>query len=59
MRQRTWKRAKDWYEFEGKIPQVVSDRLTKELESIISHGFAVLYVITKSWCPSRSRTATW
>lgn len=47
LRQRTWKRAKDWYEFEGKIPQVVSDRLTKELESIISHGFAVLYVIAQ------------
>ena len=47
LRQRTWQRAKDWYEFEGKIPQVVSDRLTKELESIISHGFAVLYVIAQ------------
>ena len=41
------KRAKDWYEFEGKIPDVVSNRLTKELESIISNGFAVLYVIAQ------------
>ena len=47
LRQRTWQRAKDWYEYEGKIPDVVSKRLTKELESIISHGFAVLYVIAQ------------
>lgn len=47
LRERTWKRAKDWYEFEGEIPEVVSKRLTKELDSIISHGFAVLYVIAQ------------
>ena len=47
LRERTWQRAKDWYEFEGKIPDVVSNRLTKELDSIISHGFAVLYVIAQ------------
>lgn len=59
LRNRTWKRAKDWYEFEGKIPDVVSNRLTKELESIISNGFAVLYVIAQKLVSSRSRTAIW
>ncbi len=47
LRQRSWQRAKDWYEFDSKIPDVVSQRLTKELDSIISHGFAVLYVIAQ------------
>ncbi len=47
LKQRVWQRAKDWYEFEGKIPDVVSKRLSKELDSIIHNGFAVLYVIAQ------------
>ena len=47
LKQRVWQRAKDWYEFEGKIPDAVSNRLSKELDSIIHNGFAVLYVIAQ------------
>ena len=39
-----WDRAKSMYEYNGEIPKIVSERLEKELTSIIKHGFAVLYV---------------
>ncbi|MBQ8545827.1 MAG: PolC-type DNA polymerase III [Clostridia bacterium] len=42
-----WDRAKSMYEFEGQIPEVVSQRLEKELTSIIQNGFAVLYMIAQ------------
>ncbi|MBQ7352932.1 MAG: PolC-type DNA polymerase III [Clostridia bacterium] len=42
-----WERAKKMYEFNGEVPNVVSERLSKELSSIIQNGFAVLYVIAQ------------
>ena len=47
LHQMCWDRAKSMYEFEGKIPDVVSSRLDKELTSIIKNGFAVLYKIAR------------
>lgn len=42
-----WERAENMYAFNGEIPKVVSERLSKELNSIISNGFAVLYMIAQ------------
>lgn len=47
LREICWEKAKDWYEKDGVIPEIVSARLTKELESIIKHGYAVLYIIAQ------------
>ncbi len=47
LQQRCWDRAMDWYGFEGRIPELVSSRLQKELDSIVKHGFAVLYMIAQ------------
>lgn len=47
LREICWSKAKDWYEYNGVIPDVVKDRLNRELDSIIMHGFAVLYIIAQ------------
>lgn len=47
LQKRCWDRAMDWYGYEGKIPEIVSARLQKELDSIIKNGYAVLYMIAQ------------
>ncbi len=42
-----WQRANDWYCHNGKIPDVVTERLERELGSIIKNGYAVLYIIAQ------------
>lgn len=45
IRNLTWEAAGQLYEFEGEISPVVKARVEKELDSIIGHGFAIMYYI--------------
>ncbi len=47
LREICWKKAKEWYEKDGKIPEIVEKRLNRELDSIIANGYAVLYIIAQ------------
>ena len=47
LREICWNKAKELYEKDGVIPEYVSDRLSRELDSIIENGFAVLYIIAQ------------
>lgn len=42
-----WTKARELYEKDGVIPEYVSSRLSRELDSIIANGFAVLYIIAQ------------
>jgi DNA polymerase-3 subunit alpha (Gram-positive type) len=41
----TWKAVSELYTFQGKTAPIVEDRVNKELDSIIGHGFAIMYYI--------------
>ncbi|MGN0298381.1 MAG: PolC-type DNA polymerase III [Lachnospiraceae bacterium] len=45
LRDMCYKRARDWYG--DNLPKIVVDRLERELNSIISNGFAVMYIIAQ------------
>lgn len=47
LREICWTKAREWYEFNGEVPELVKTRLNRELDSIIEHGFAVLYIIAQ------------
>ena len=44
LRELCWEKAKKMYEFKGEIPEIVTKRLNKELDSIINNGFSIMYI---------------
>lgn len=42
-----YKRAEELYGYEGRIPDVVTNRLEKELSSVIANGFSALYIAAR------------
>ncbi|MGN1473929.1 MAG: PolC-type DNA polymerase III [Eubacteriales bacterium] len=42
-----WDKARSMYEHNGVLPDIVKNRLDRELSSIIKNGFAVLYMIAQ------------
>lgn len=47
VKQMSWQTAQDSYGKDGKLPPIVEQRLVRELDSIISHGFAIMYYIAQ------------
>lgn len=45
VRRLTYERAMELYGYEGKLPELVEQRINKELSSIIDNGFAIMYYI--------------
>ncbi|MBQ7105960.1 MAG: PolC-type DNA polymerase III [Clostridia bacterium] len=39
-----WERAMNTYGYNGEIPEIVSKRLEKELNGIISNGYSIMYI---------------
>ncbi len=44
LREICWDRAKSMYEYNGEIPEIVSKRLSKELDGIINNGYSIMYI---------------
>ncbi len=44
LKQICWDRAMNMYGYEGKIPDIVSKRLEKELNGIINNGYSIMYI---------------
>ncbi len=42
-----WARAKELYEEDGALPDIITDRINAELLPIVEHGFDVMYMIAQ------------
>ena len=59
LRELCWDRAKKMYEFKGEIPEIVTKRLNKELDSIINNGFSIMYISAQNLLRIVRLTAIW